>query len=150
MLTLRDITADNWLECARLKVRDDQPFVAPNVYSIAQARVEPAWILKAIYADETMVGFAMYDFDYEQRSLYLCRFMIDARFQHRGYGRGALALLRQIADQDPRVDKIVLSTNPDNAYGIKVYEKFGFRDTGVLDEDEEVFELVLIETADDR
>ena len=44
----------------------------------------------------------------------------------------------------------MLSTNPDNAYGIKVYEKFGFRDTGVLDEDEEVFELVLFETADDR
>ena len=146
MLMLKDITAENWMECARLSVRDDQRFVAPNVYSIAQAKVEPQWVISGIYSDETMVGFAMYEFDHEKRLMYLCRFMVDKRYQHKGYGRGALTLLKRLATDDPQVDKIVLSTNPDNKYGIKVYERFGFRDTGVLDEGEEVFELVLAES----
>jgi diamine N-acetyltransferase len=143
MLEFREITEGNFQDCVKLRVRDDQRFVAPNVYSIAQAKVGPRWVIKGIYADETMVGFAMYKFSYPQRELYLCRFMIDARYQHMGYGRGALQLLKEIASNDPGIDKIVLSTNPKNEYGIKVYEKFGFKDTGVLDEDEEVFELVL-------
>jgi len=146
MVTLKDITSENWMECIRLSVRDDQGFVAPNVFSIAQAKVEPQWVIKAIYSDETMVGFAMYEFCYEERLLYLCRFMIDARYQHNGYGRGALELLKEIAISDPDVDKIELSTNPKNEYGIKVYERFGFKDTGVLDEDEEVFRLTLSES----
>jgi diamine N-acetyltransferase len=103
-------------------------------------------VIRAIYADETMVGFAMYEFCYEERLLYLCRFMIDARYQHNGYGRRALELLKEIAISDPNVDKIELSTNPKNEYGIKVYERFGFKDTGVLDEDEEVFRLTLSES----
>ena len=146
MVTLKDITSENWMECIRLSVRDDQGFVAPNVFSIAQAKVEPQWVIKAIYSDETMVGFAMYEFCYEERLLYLCRFMIDARYQHNGYGRGALELLKEIAISDPDVDKIELSTSPKNEYGIKVYERFGFKDTGVLDEDEEVFRLTLSES----
>jgi len=146
MVTLKDITSENWMECIRLSVRDDQGFVAPNVFSIAQAKVEPQWVIKAVYSDETMVGFAMYEFCYEERLLYLCRFMIDARYQHNGYGRGALELLKEIAISDPDVDKIELSTNPKNEYGIKVYERFGFKDTGVLDEDEEVFRLTLSES----
>jgi len=142
-LSLREFTANNFRECVKLKVRDDQPFVASNVYSIAQSKVEPEWIIKGIYSDETMVGFMMYLFDYQEKMLYLCRFMIDQRYQHQGYGKGALDLLKKIAMADPGIERMELSTNPDNAYGIRVYEKFGFVDTGVLDDGEEVFVLDL-------
>jgi diamine N-acetyltransferase len=48
---LRDITRDNWLECIRLQVRDDQKtFVASNVFSIAQAQFFPDVHPQAIYA----------------------------------------------------------------------------------------------------
>jgi diamine N-acetyltransferase len=112
-ITLREITRDNFKECVGLRVRDDQPYVAPNVYSIAQAKIDPDWIIKSIYADETMVGF-----------------MIDKRYQHMGYGRASLELLRSIALQDERIMRIGLSTSPANAYGIRVYTRFGFQDTG--------------------
>ena len=36
-----------------------------------------------------------------------------------------------------------LSTRLENKYGIKVYEKFGFKDTGVLRLGDEVFVLSL-------
>jgi len=140
---LREITKDNFIECIRLKVRDDQRFVASNVFSIAESKVEPKNIPMAVYAGETMVGFVMYDLDYPARELYISRLMIDQRYQHKGYGRETLEALRQIGLQDAGVDKLTLSTNPENAYGIRVYEKFGFKDTGKMDDGEEVFSLDL-------
>jgi diamine N-acetyltransferase len=140
---LRDITNENWHECIQLRVRDDQPYVAPNLYSIAQSKVEPRWIPMAVYNDETMVGFIMYELDYRNKQLYLCRFMIDQRYQHKGYGKGTLDILREIAMRDPGIEKVELSTNPKNAHGIKVYTRYGFRDTGILDDGEEVFVLDL-------
>mgnify|MGYP000895417057 CR=1 FL=1 len=142
-VTFREITRENFKECLRLKVRADQPFVAPNVHSLALSKVAPEFLPFGIYADEVMVGFIMYACFYKQKKLYLCRFMIDAQYQHKGYGKAALDLLKQIAMDDPGIDYMELSTAPDNAYGIRIYEKFGFKDTGVLDEDEEVFVLDL-------
>jgi len=142
-VTFREITEKNFEECIGLKVRDDQRFVASNVYSIAQAKVEPIWVPLAIYAGETMVGFIMYALDYPKKELYVCRLMIDQRYQHRGYGRAALAKVREIAMQDPGIEFVGLSTNPDNAYGIKVYETFGFKDTGTFEDNEKVFVLDL-------
>ncbi len=142
-VSFREITKCNFLECIRLRVRDDQRFVASNVFSIAQSKIEPEYVPLAIYNDETMVGFVMYRFDYQKKQLYLCRLMIDQQYQHQGYGRGALDVLKAMAMGDPRIEEIELSTKPDNAYGIKVYERFGFEDTGGMDGDEEVFVLKL-------
>jgi RimJ/RimL family protein N-acetyltransferase len=60
-----------------------------------------------------------------------------------GYGKEALDVLKRIAMEDSRIEHIELSTKPDNTHGIKVYARFGFKDTGVMDGDEEVFILVL-------
>ena len=138
-LSLKEITRDNFNECVKLKIRDDQRFVASNVYSIAESKVAPENIPMAIYAGETMVGFVMYELDYANRELYIGRLMIDQRYQHNGYGWGTLEILRQMGLRDPGLDRMALSTNPDNSYGIRVYEKFGFKDTGILDDGEEVF-----------
>jgi diamine N-acetyltransferase len=142
-ITLREITRDNFTECVRLKVRDDQPYVAANVYSIAESKVKPEYLPMAIYADETMVGFVMYKFIYAERELYICRLMIDHRYQHMGYGRETLEVLKQMGLRDMGTDKLELSTDPKNTYGIRVYETFGFKDTGIMDGREEVFVLDL-------
>ena len=139
--TLREITESNSLECIRLRVRDDQRFVASNVYSVAQSKIEPKYVPMAIYHEDTMVGFVMYELNYQKKELYVCRLMIDQQYQHMGYGKGALDVLKEIAVGDPGIEKIELSTKPDNTYGITVYERFGFKDTGLLDEGEEVFVL---------
>lgn len=142
-ITLKEITKDNFAECIRLKVRDDQPYVASNVYSMAESKVEPENIPMAVYSGETMVGFVMYVLDYEERELYIGRLMIDQRYQHMGHGRGTLEVLKEIGLQDAGIDKLALSTNPKNTYGIRVYEKFGFKDTGILEDREEIFVLDL-------
>ena len=142
-LHLQEITKDNFIECIRLRVRDDQRYVASNVFSIAQSKVEPKWKPLAVYDRQTMVGFVMFELDYQNKKLYLCRFMIDERHQRKGYGKATLDILREMAMQDPQIMEIELSTRPDNEYGIKFYENFGFKDTGILDEGEKVFVLKL-------
>jgi diamine N-acetyltransferase len=142
-ITLKEITRENFNECVKLKIRDDQRFVASNVYSIAESKVAPENIPMAVYAGDIMVGFVMYEFDYANRELYIGRLMIDQHYQHMGYGRETLEAVRQIGLQDAGIVKLALSTNPENTYGIKVYERFGFKDTGILDDGEEIFEYDL-------
>lgn len=142
-ISFRDISQSNFYECMRLAVRRDQPFVASNAFSVAESKIFPFWITKAIYADEKMVGFLMYANDYEKNELYLCRFMIDAEFQGNGYGKASLDLLKEMGMNDERIKTIKLSTRKDNANGIRIYEKFGFVDTNEMEDDEKVFVLDL-------
>lgn len=85
----------------------------------------------------------MYTKNYEENELYLCRFMIDQKHQGKGYGKGALDKLKEIAMSDENIHKIKLSTNPINENGIRIYEKFGFIDMEYMDHGEEVFVLDL-------
>jgi len=142
-ISFRDIDVHNFRTCVKLSVRNDQPFVASNAYSIAESKIFPYWITKAIYADDEMVGFVMYALFYEKRELYLCRFMVDQRYQGKGFGKATLDLLKDIALKDGGVDYIELSTAPDNSNGIRIYEKFGFVDQHRMDDGEEVFVLDL-------
>jgi diamine N-acetyltransferase len=67
--------------------------------SIAQAYFRPKAWFRAIYADETPVGFVMlYDShlgaQLPQRDYYeVWLFMIDARYQSKGFGRRAMELV---------------------------------------------------------
>ena len=64
MVTLKEITAENFWDCIALRVSDAQAdFVTPNAVSIAQAKVQPECIPLAVYSDDTLVGFAMYCID---------------------------------------------------------------------------------------
>ena len=49
-----------------------------------------------------------------------------------------------MALQDHQINRIEMSTNPDNEYGIRIYKKFGFKDTGIIDGGEKVFVLDLL------
>ena len=142
-IELRDIDEDNFRACTKLSVRKDQPFVASNAYSIAESKIFPYWTTKAVYAEDVLVGFMMFATFYEKEELYLCRFMIDQRYQGKGFGKAALDRLKEIAMGDEGIRRIKLSTAPDNANGIRIYEKFGFRDMKYLEDEEEVFVLEL-------
>lgn len=117
--------------------------MASNAYSVAESKIFPEWITKAIYSEEEIVGFMMYTMEHEENELYLCRFMIDKKHQGKGYGKAALDLLKEIAMREENIQKITLSTNPENTKGIRIYEKYGFVDMKYLDGDEEVFTLDL-------
>lgn len=148
-IRLRDIDEKNWLECIRLTTdRGGQhvlfeEFVASNAVSLAQSKIQEGWTTKAIYDGDLMVGFAMYGFSRELDSYEICRLMIDYRYQGKGYGRKALekVLEEMMRIRDCRA--VCLSFDPLNDTGRKLYESFGFRDTGRIVDGELLYRLEL-------
>ncbi len=132
MVTLREITKDNYEECLNLKVADTQKdFVSSTVHSLAQA-----WIYYhtafpfAVYAENTMVGFLMLGY-YEAEGYYtLWKFLIDEKYQNRGYGREALKLGIEYLIDRFQVKEIYTAYHAANHVAKKLYASVGFRETG--------------------
>ncbi len=134
-----------------LSVREDQPFAAPNDVSLRQAEETNAKYPGVarpfgIYAEDTLVGFCMFSFAPEEEDpedrYWLWRFMIDKSWQGRGYGKAALQeIIRYFKEHG--ADRLYLSTEPENELGLHVYHKAGFRETGVIGDDEAVLMRML-------
>lgn len=143
MVTLREVTADTLRAVCKLEVAPEQQgFVAPNAFSIAEASFEPKAWFRAVYAGEEPVGFVMLELDDEQDTYFLWRFMIDHRHQGRGHGRAALDLVvEHVRARGAR--QLFSSYVPGDAGPGAFYERYGFVETGEMDEDERVIRLDL-------
>ena len=145
VVSLREITSQTLRPILKLSVAPaQQQFVANNAVSIAQAHFEPqkAWF-RAVYADETPVGFVMLSDDPVKPEYYLWRFMIDQRYQRSGFGRRAIELLIEHVRQRPGARELLTSCVPGDGTPIPFYEKLGFALTGDKDEDELVMKRKL-------
>lgn len=144
VVSLREITKETVRDILNLKVSDDQRnFVAPNAKSIAEAHFEPKAWFRAIYADETAVGFVMLYVDSEKSIYYLWRYMIDGQFQGKGYGRQALQLTIAYVKTRPNATEMVLSYVPaDEGSPERFYAKLGFVNTGEVHDGENEMKLV--------
>jgi len=142
-VSLHPITPENFNECISLSVRDDQKYVASNIYSIAEAKVDPDMVIFAIYAGEEMVGFVSYAIDDNDKDLYINRMMIDKNFQGKGFAKETLNLLKQIVEKTPGIIKLTLQTHKNNSRAIQFYKMFGFVPTGITYGEEVGFELVV-------
>ncbi len=142
-ITLREVTKETFRPIAKLSVADDQKnFVAPNAFSIAEASFEDEAWYRAIYADDTPIGFAMLFEDFEKAEYGLWRFMIDKEHQGKGYGRAALQLVIDRIKAHPKATKMDLHVVPENAGAIKLYTSMGFKPTGKVEWGEDQYELV--------
>lgn len=139
IVTLRDITRDNWLQCVRLRVAPGQEeFVASNAVSLAQAAYEPEWQPYAIFDDEQMVGFVMYGLEPREQQHWILRLMVDAAHQQRGYGRAAMRLVLERLKALPDCRGIAISYEGANKTARQLYLSLGFRETGEVIEGEVV------------
>lgn len=145
MVELRKVTKENFEEVIRLSVADNQAsFVASNVYSLAQAGVyqETAFPF-AIYADDNLVGFIMMGY-YEKESQYtLWRFMIDKKYQGKGYGKLALKLAVNYMIYNFEVKEIGTGTHCENFVAQNLYKSIGFKETGEIDGDQIGMKLLI-------
>lgn len=143
VVSLREVTKETVRTILRLRTTKEQEnFVAPNDFSIAEAYFERehAWF-RAIYADETPVGFAMlYDNPEKEEgpTYYLWRFMIDQRYQRMGFGKQALDLLVAHVRTRPNATHMTLSYVPGEGGPAEFYHRYGFVDTGEVDDDDEL------------
>ncbi len=141
-VTLKEIDRENFSAAVKLEVSEDQKnFVAPNVFSIAQSKVEPTYDVRAVYDGEEMVGFCMYGWDEEEGCHCLARLMIDRRQQGKGYGRAATEAVIERLRAEPGCTQVMLSVNPANANARALYESLGFVKTGEVSYGEDVMRL---------
>jgi diamine N-acetyltransferase len=135
-IQLREITMENFRECIHLSVRQDQmDFVAPNVYSLAEAKADGVSNPFAIYHNDIMVGFIMYCFDQAEHKGYVDRLMIDQRYQGNGYGRAAMKEVIQRLKRMSGCKQIQTSFAHVNIVAENLYSSLGFHPTGKATED---------------
>jgi len=158
-LHLVKATKENFWPLMDLRVTKEQEnFVAANSVSLAQAydtRADGKFVQPfGIYDGETPVGFAMIghrSYDYEgmpevdKHSYSLWRFMIDHRYQKRGYGRDAMKLLYDYIITFPDGEEKFWSTSyvEGNDIAAKMYREMGFEPNGEKDDDEIVLVMKL-------
>ena len=144
VLELREVTADTVRAICALQVAPDQRrFVAPNAVSFAEAMYQPKAWFRGIYADDVPVGFVMVYDDPDAPEYYLWRFMIDGRYQGRGYGRAAIGRLVDHVRTRPGATELKVSWVPAEGGPEAFYRSLGFEPTGEEDGGEVVGRLVL-------
>jgi len=87
---LKDVVLDNFAACLNLTVLPEQrEFTPSTMFSLAEAKVNPALAPLAVYHEGIMVGFIMLG-DTDKQVAYLSSMLIDAQYQRKGYGQAAL------------------------------------------------------------
>ena len=135
MVRLKPVTRENLEEVLALRVAEGQEkYVISNAESLSRAYVYSETACPfAIYDDDIIVGFIMMGY-YEVKGYYtLWEFMIDHKYQNKGYGRKALKLgLEFVRDKFGQVD-IYTGVTPGNTVAKKLYESVGFESTGLVE-----------------
>ena len=137
-MRLISVTEDNWMDVASLSVKEEQKgFVAPAIGILARGYVYRDCNAK-IYAfenDGVIVGMALVrEFTDEPLGYDLQQFMVDGRYQRKGYGSRALQLILAELRKEGRYDHVELCVKKSDTEAIRLYEKHGFVDSGYIDE----------------
>lgn len=159
MIHLEKLTYDNFDDVFELEVTEEQKnFVAHNCYSVAEAYVtliNGGQVFPfAIYNDDELVGFIQLAYgenadqdgvSMEKDNYEIWRFMIDKRFQRKGYGKAALQLALDFIRTWPcgKAELCWISYEPENTAAKALYKSFGFEETGEMCDEEIVAVLKL-------
>jgi diamine N-acetyltransferase len=134
----------NWEEAANLQILPEQAdFLTPNVFSIAESKFYPELQPCAIYAGPALVGFLMYGRDPEDSQYWIYRFMIDRRYQRRGYGHRAMRLLIELIRALPNAPEINIAYDIGNDAARQLYRGVGFVEGGIAPWGEQTARLSL-------
>lgn len=142
MIRLENVGPENWR--LGLRVREDQRrYVSDSAGILARAYAYRESRSRAfvIYNDDVPIGMAMYydledEYDFSQ-------FFIDERYQGRGFGCTAAAMVLDEMKKDGAFGKVGLCYVEGNEAAMRMYLKLGFYHTGEADGDEIEMEKIL-------
>jgi diamine N-acetyltransferase len=104
----------------------------------------------AIYANDIMVGFIMLSYNEadssnDENTYWVWRFMIDKRYQGKGYGKETMEKAIELIRTSPygKVSTVFLSYEPENEVAKTLYASFGFVETGKIEYDQLIAKLIL-------
>ena len=139
MIRLVEIDEENFFAVRALSVREDQRrFLDSPLGILARGyayRAQRARVL-AVADGETVVGLLLVkDMDEEPVCYDLQQFLIDSRFQGKGYGRASLGLLLDRLKAEGKYADVEVCVDRQNAAALALFTGAGFRDTGYVDPD---------------
>jgi diamine N-acetyltransferase len=144
-LRIQPVNSSNWRQIIALQVADNQKkYIEQNEISLLESVYDTKhrWKCYGLFNEKTPVGFVMIGAENKgDRYIWLDRFMMDAKFQGRGFGAAFLQLIIEFIANHHEVLEIVLSIIKENFSAKAFYEWNGFVNTGLVDEefDEEIF-----------
>lgn len=160
MVRLEEVNAKNIWDLLKLHVSEEQKsFVAPNDLSIIEAYISITGnghvFPLGIFDEDIPVGFLMIGFDVDDSyenppqiaygNYSIWRFMIDEKYQGKGYGKKAMRLALDFIRTFPcgNAKYCYLSYEPENEVAKKLYGEFGFSENGEMDGEEivAIFEI---------
>ncbi len=145
-VTIREITKDtvrSICDLSKTLTPVHQRMVATNAESIAEAYYEKNAWFRAIYANETPVGFIMLYDDPVTPEYFLWRLMIASPYHGMGYGEKAMHLLMSYVKTRPGAKELLVSCEEGEGSPEGFYARLGFKRTGAKLDDEVVLSLAL-------
>ena len=115
-------------------------FIESSAQCLEDARTDfegIPWNIDGIYVGEELAGFAMHGLHTETETprerVWLDRFMMDGKFQGKGYGKKALLMLIPMLYDRYNCTRLYLSAIEANEFAISLYESLGFVKTPFQD-----------------
>ena len=146
-LRLIPVTSDNWREAVFLttdpdgKIPLDEEWITCNAYSMLQCIYDEGWDCRILKDGEKAVGFVFIGFLPEEQRGYLCRYMIDVKYQNQGYGKAFLPLVVELIRAQYGCRDVYTSVHDENPHAKYLYTQFGFEPTEEMDGEERVYVL---------
>ena len=139
MIRLTEITESNFFAARALTVAPEQRGFLDTAEGILARgylyRQENARVW-AIEADGAVIGLALVkDMDEEPSCYDLQQFMLDARYQGRGFGSEALRLILARLQAEGKYGCVEVCVHRNDLPALRLDERAGFADTGYVDPD---------------
>lgn len=147
MLTIRDINEENFAKVVGLQIDEqDKKFVASVEKSLAQC-----WLYRddndvfpfAVEVEGEIVGFILFEIDEEVLKIW--RFLIDKKFQNKGYAKEVLKLVIEMAKADKTFYKILADYVNGNDKMKRLLMNMGFKESRYREDINEFETLYYVE-----
>ncbi|MBU2893710.1 GNAT family N-acetyltransferase [Colwellia sp. D2M02] len=143
-VSLHQITKENYEEVCELDVtKEQQDYVACNMWSLVESQFNEGYETRAIYADAEPVGFFMWVEESKSKTS-IWRFMIDKVHQQKSIGRTALNLALAEIKKSVNLQEIEICYNPNNPVAKEFYSSFGFSEVGMDEDNEDMLAVITL------
>lgn len=143
-VSLGRVTKENYEAICDLDVsKDQEDYVASNVWSLVESFYNEGYDTRAIYDEEIPVGFLMWVLE-DSETISIWRFMIDQKYQNKGIGRIALELAIDEIKKTQEIRKVKICYNPKNPVAKGFYSSFGFIEAGMDEDSEDMIAVKLL------
>lgn len=150
MIHIKEIDKDNLFDVGELTSNANgiatvlEDYICCNALSIAESHYYPEFKPKALYCDQTLIGFFMYrELESLPNEAQICRYMLDYKFIGLGLGKKTFSAIIDYF-KAKGLHKVTLGLDDENVIAKNLYTSHGFTYTGEIIDGEYIYSLMLL------